>query len=138
MKTREQRIARQLGKCQHFNGVQNKVCRAGVSYSEYRQGCIPCLGGNTHSDFELTFACSKWLRITRDQAEASADRLEESDRKYEIIAPVVIEWREKKPIGKAEVITCPACNGKLHLSQSPGNGHVHGHCETQGCVRWME
>jgi hypothetical protein len=28
--------------------------------------------------------------------------------------------------------------GWLHLSQSAYNGHVHGKCETDDCVSWME
>lgn len=37
-----------------------------------------------------------------------------------------------------EVVECPACKGRLHLSIAAYNGHVHGKCETDGCVAWME
>jgi len=55
--------------------------------------------------------------------------------------PVVSKWRtwnEKNRVAKQEVIECPQCKGRLHLSQAAYNGHVHGHCETKGCVSWME
>jgi len=53
---------------------------------------------------------------------------------------VASKWRVKgKPAtNRSEVVECPACKGRLHLSQAAYNGHVHGKCETDGCVSWME
>lgn len=53
---------------------------------------------------------------------------------------VASAWRVKpKPLkDRREVVKCPVCKGKLHLSQSSYNGHVHGKCETKGCLSWME
>lgn len=53
---------------------------------------------------------------------------------------VASAWRvTPKPANdRHEVIECPVCKGRLHLSQSAYNGHVHGKCETEGCVSWME
>lgn len=82
--------------------------------------------------------CGKWERRTRKMGEARADRFEKSMRQIEIVGPVVAAWRKKPPRGKAEIIECPACKGRLHLSQASSNGHVHGKCETSGCVSWME
>ena len=50
------------------------------------------------------------------------------------------QWRVKpKPAqDRHEVVECPACKGKLHLTQSSYNGHVHGKCETEKCIHWME
>ncbi len=49
-------------------------------------------------------------------------------------------WRVKpKPAAdRRGVVECPCCKSRLHLSQSSYNGHVHGKCETEGCVSWME
>jgi hypothetical protein len=33
---------------------------------------------------------------------------------------------------------CPVCKGRLRLSHAAYNGHVHGRCETEGCLAWME
>lgn len=34
---------------------------------------------------------------------------------------------------------CPICKtGTLRYMRSSYNGHVHGSCSTDGCVRWME
>lgn len=34
-------------------------------------------------------------------------------------------------------IECPKCKGKLGYSIARSNGHVHGRCETSGCLAWM-
>ena len=47
-------------------------------------------------------------------------------------------WSKANRVAKREVIECPVCKGRLHLSQAAYNGHVHGTCETEGCVSWME
>lgn len=48
-------------------------------------------------------------------------------------------WREAhKGQSASETVECPACKGRLHLSISAYNGHVHGRCGTAGCVSWME
>lgn len=36
------------------------------------------------------------------------------------------------------VDACPTCGAILHLTHAASNGHVHGHCETKGCVSFME
>lgn len=59
--------------------------------------------------------------------------------KMATVMTAIAPWRKEKPRGKAAVIDCPTgCGGKLHLSQSSYNGHVHGKCTTDGCVSWME
>lgn len=59
--------------------------------------------------------------------------------KHAIVATAVNPWR-KLHFGQrfAEVIECPACKGRLHLSIEGRKGHIHGRCETEGCVSWME
>ena len=95
----------------------------------------PCIGGHTVKD--VLSLCSKWERRSLEHAEARADSMEKSMTRMTVVMPVVSEWR-KKPFGKQEVIECPVCKGKLHLSQSSYNGHVHGKCETPNCVACME
>lgn len=40
--------------------------------------------------------------------------------------------------GVRGTIECPKCGARLHYTISSYNGHVHGKCETQGCVSWMQ
>ena len=50
----------------------------------------------------------------------------------------IVPWKEKHK-GKtvSEIVECPICDGELHLTMHK-NGHVHGKCDTEGCVKWME
>jgi hypothetical protein len=96
----------------------------------------PCIGGHDCADVHAI--CPKWERRSLEHAEARADSIERHRKQMTLVFPVVKEWRAKLPFGKREIIECPACKGKLHLSQSSYNGHVHGKCETPDCVAWME
>lgn len=59
--------------------------------------------------------------------------------KFIIVLAAIAPWRKKyKNEGFQEVIECPACKGRLHLSIAACNGHVWGRCETPDCVKWME
>lgn len=45
----------------------------------------------------------------------------------------------KKGHGGSGTMPCPHCKtGTLHFRVASINGHVHGQCETEGCLRWME
>lgn len=35
-------------------------------------------------------------------------------------------------------VKCPICNGVLRVTHAAYNGHVHGRCETLGCLAWIE
>ena len=70
--------------------------------------------------------------------EKRADAFEKAMKQMELAQPVISQWRSKPPRGKQEVITCPVCAGKLHLSQAAYNGHVRARCETQGCIAFIE
>ncbi|HKI74989.1 MAG TPA: hypothetical protein VJ998_10110 [Pseudomonadales bacterium] len=148
MKDREETIAFEMNYCQHYNtrtkdGI-SITCNKGMDIKSIRlprdektgQFGQPCLGGHLLDDVHSV--CPHWIRRTREQGEARADRMEKFILNMTLIGPVVAEWREKPPIGKQEVIECPACGGKLHLAQAASNGHVWGKCETADCVSWME
>lgn len=98
----------------------------------------PCIGG--HKTPNVLTLCPKWERRSMEHAEKKADAFQKAMERMAIVMPMVNAWRNKpKPaIDRREVIECPKRKGKLHLSQSSYNGHVHGHCETEGCVSWME
>ncbi|MBE7197744.1 MAG: hypothetical protein INR70_08080 [Parafilimonas terrae] len=36
------------------------------------------------------------------------------------------------------IIQCPTCKGRLAWIRDSHNGHLHGECETDGCLRWMQ
>lgn len=146
--TKEEFIQRQMMYCQHYDGLATSEtggkCKAGIIYSEAFGGenalfkRMPCIKGNENTKEQQLALCSSWCQRTREQAEKRNNDIEAAIKRMTVIQPMVTEWRNKKPIGKYEIIECPVCKGRLHLSQAACNGHVHGNCETAGCVSWME
>lgn len=144
MKDRQQRIDFHRNYCVHYTPREGNGCAAGQDIKAIK--CVatdekgikwgPCIGGHT---LENPLAhCPKWERSSIESAEARADSIERMMKTLELAEPVISAWRKKKPIGKAEVIECPVCNGKLHLAQSSYNGHVKACCETKDCINFIE
>lgn len=136
---RQKRIDHHMRYCVHYApkpglaSFKETPCALGI---KAKLGAKPCMDGHKcESPLEL---CPKWERQSLESAIERHARIEASFRHMAIVGPVVAEWRKRKPIGKQEIIECPACGGRLHLSQAASNGHVHGQCETEGCVSWME
>lgn len=134
------------GNCIHYTGTQHDCCKAGVAYGDLvdRESSgwamrLPCWTSTmAHAAKFEKVDCAKYTDPT--DAEIAADTAETAVimARIWLVMPVVSVWRKKALMGKQEVIECPACKGRLNLSQSSYNGHVHGACETEGCVRWME
>ena len=40
--------------------------------------------------------------------------------------------------GDSGTIECPHCKGRLTWVRDSHNGHLHGQCETNGGLRWMQ
>jgi hypothetical protein len=147
------------GTCIHFNGAQNKLCKRGVKYEQFHPGrpCIQVIHksarGGTYLKAGEVPALTKpfpgaqpkercpFYEEPTDEA-VQKDRAENDammERHFAAIK-VASQWRVKpKPAqDRRGTVECPICKGKLHLSQSAYNGHVHGKCETPDCVSWME
>lgn len=68
-------------RCEHFNGLINDVCRAGVTYTDVRDEsqrpyAFPCLRGETFSDEArpaATTTCEKAAFLTDEEAQARAE-----------------------------------------------------------------
>lgn len=150
MKTRQEHIDFDRNYCEHYApkpGMHGDYCALGCGASKMMSAArtsgepnmTPCIGG--HKCKDVLAICPKWERRSLERAEARADSIEKTLHRMTIVGPVVAKWRtwtEQNHASKQEVIECPACKGRLHLRQSGYNGHVHGHCETEGCVSWME
>lgn len=138
------------GTCKHFNGIHDfskkepKCCDAGVCYRTLVGGDdfgwaarLPCLTiDERHTD---KVACDKFEEPTQaeiDEYEADIDAmLHRFDKAVPLVARIKKEHKGESWRG---VEICPVCEGRLHLSHAGYNGHVHGHCETNGCLNWME
>ena len=79
------------------------------------------------------------LQLTPDEIAAHKAWIDERMNVLGKVMQGIRPWRDAhKGQSAQEVVDCPACKGRLHLSISSYNGHVHGRCETVGCVSWME
>lgn len=151
MKDREEHIAFEMNYCQHYGRGKDAemICKAGVDLNTLQRVEVPdgkgrvkwgpCIGGHLLKNTQEH--CPHWIRRTREMGEKRADSIAKTLRMMDVVMPVVAKWRtwsRNNPVGKQEVIECPECKGRLHLSQSSYNGHVRGQCETKDCVAWIE
>jgi len=141
-KLREQFIQSELDDCRHFNGIQHKICKAGVSYPAGSPGtampCIPRLANG-----RPVWACEKFEIMSRDEAEKEADERIAAMRRTMNARLAAKDDAKAKGFGRGHggvsSIPCPVCDGGiLHYSVAYVNGHMHAACSTQGCVSWME
>lgn len=121
---------------------QPDTCEVGVDYEAWRGirfDVRPCfLTENGHSKPGAA-RCPSLRRPTTEEIAAHKVWL---DNRMDLMGVVMVgigPWRAAhKGKSAAEVVECPACKGRLSLSIAANNGHVHGRCETEGCVSWME
>ena len=140
------------GDCRHFNGIQNKVCKAGVNYHGLtdRDGQIafvlPCLGPNPHAKAPAA-ECGLFEAVTQadlDARRAQIDAAMERHRKVgeALGAAISLQRKQSKSSRTSKRVSydCPVCGkaGALAVSTSGYNGHAHGRCSTAGCVSWQE
>jgi len=133
--------------CIHYRYNRNlkpgepNTCEAGVDYAAWdgvKHQSRPCFldKGRSKPDAQ---SCPKLRRPTEQEMADHERWLEKRMDLMGVVSVGIGPWREAhKGKSAAEVVKCPACNGQLHLSISVYNGHVHGRCETEGCVSWME
>ena len=121
-------------RCVHFTGVQNKECKAGCPYERFI-GSLPCL---PHLNKENA-TCEKYLAPTPEQIAKEEAEIEMMMARFMKVGPIIKRIKlEHKGQNWRGVEACPVCNGKLHMSHAADNGHVHGRCETENCLAWME
>lgn len=130
--------------CQHFTGIQNKSCKAGVVYEElFGSGPgwaarLPCT-----SDDDVPIRCDKQSLMTREQAEAEVSK---DEAKMKVLLNAVClahEHAHEKGLGVGSggqgEMPCPKeCGGTLRYRVASYNGHMHAACSTKDCLSWME
>lgn len=137
------------GWCIHYRGITGPrgetvtSCEAGVDYGAWRgigHDRQPCfLDDKTGQSKPNAMPCPHLRRPTQGEIAAHEAWCKQRWERQAIVMVGIADWR-KAHKGKSarEVVECPACKGRLHLSIAAYNGHVHGKCETEGCVSWME
>jgi hypothetical protein len=130
------------GWCIHFRSIgQFDTCEVGVSYNDFHGTPFaerPCflLKGKPKPGAK---SCPHLRLPTAEEMAAHEIWVQGHMGKVATVMKGIAPWRQKhKGKSAREVVECPACRGRLHLSIAAYNGHVHGRCETDGCVNWME
>jgi hypothetical protein len=119
------------------------TCEAGVSYSKFygtKFETRPCfLDDKTGESKPNAVLCEHLRRPTAEEIALHEDWLEARMNRMRVVMLGIAPWRTAhKGESAQEIVECPVCNGRLHLSIAACNGHVHGHCETAECVSWVE
>ncbi len=125
-------------------GEAPHICAAGVNLGETFKGTKfavrPCFLDQVTGESQPDALPCQHLR--RPTPEEIALHEAWADQRLDLLRTVMTgirPWRDAhKGRSASEVVECPACKGRLHLSIAASNGHVHGRCETTGCARWME
>lgn len=135
------------GWCIHYRYNRDRkpsepdTCEAGVDYSTFDGTKFqqrPCFLDKGRSRTNAA-PCPNLRLPTRKEIAAHEYWIEQRMSLMTTVRKGIAPWREKnKGRSHAEIIECPACNGRLHLSIAAYNGHVHGRCETEHCASWME
>ena len=130
--------------CIHYryNRSEPDTCEAGVDYEAWRgisHDKQPCFLDETGLSKPDAIHCPHLQRPTPEEIAAHEEWSKKHREVFGIVMVGIASWRkEHKGRSVTEIVKCPACGGSLHLSIAACNGHVHGHCETEGCVSWME
>mgnify|MGYP001604798916 CR=1 FL=1 len=135
------------GWCVHYRSNRSRnpdgpdICEAGVDYRTFdnikfqQRPCFLDKGSSKPG----AVSCQR-LRLPTAEEIATHEKWRKD--RMSLLGTVmngIVSWRKKnKGRSTVEIVECPACKGRLHLSIAAYNGHVHGKCETQGWVSWME
>lgn len=116
-----------------------QICEAGIDHDQFRPAHKPCFMDAKGRPKPDSDPCENLRPPTSEEIAAHevwlSDRIEKLGQAMTTIRP----WRLKnKGRNHAEVVECPWCKGRLHLSIVAYNNHVHGQCETKDCLSWME
>ncbi len=133
------------GWCIHYRYNRDKkkpeddTCEAGVRYDTFPKfSSRPCYldKGKSKPD---ALPCDHLRVPTPKEITDHEKYIDERMNQMKIVMVGIKLWRDAhKGKSAAEIVECFACKGRLHLSIVAYNGHVHGRCETDNCVSWME
>lgn len=127
----------------YYDEDKNWICGAGVNLHKAWEGVShdkqPCFLDDKGNSKPGAVLCAQLRRPTAEEiATYDAWRVERTNKLGTVLAGIA-DWRAAhKGKSHGEIVECPACKGRLHLSIAACNGHVHGQCETPDCVAWME
>jgi hypothetical protein len=132
--------------CIHFRSMgQHDTCEKGVNYEQLAGGRagsfqrLPCFIKTSDVYAAQRVKCEHFRPPTAAEIVAHEEWLAERIKRLRVVLGGILPWRlAHKGKSASEIVECPACKGRLHLAIAASNGHVHGSCKTEGCVRWAE
>lgn len=129
--------------CIHYRSpYHDKTCEAGIPFERWRgvhmdkQPCFLDKKGESTLD---ALPCECLRRPTAQEIALHEEWKKTRKNRMGVLMRGIAPWRAAHK-GKSahEIVECPICRGRLHLSIAGYNGHIHGRCETADCVSWME
>ena len=131
------------GWCIHYRTPSHhKTCEADIPFDNWRGVLMdtqPCFLDENGQSKLKALPCERLRRPTAEEIAFHEEWLKGRMNRIAAVMLATAPWR-KAHKGKStnDVIQCPICKGRLHLSIAAYNGHVHGRCESADCVAWME
>lgn len=97
------------------------------------------------SCLEHKATCEKYEDPTDHEITAHDASMDAMMKQFELTIPLINRIKKAHNKSWSGVEECPVCKGKLHLKlncfsdyENRTAKHLHGQCETKGCLRWME
>jgi hypothetical protein len=134
------------GWCVEFRSMaRHRTCEAGIDYtalnggSEYRRmHHLPCFirAGEKPG---LRVHCEHFRAPNAEEIERHGRWIADRQKLVMSVKLAISAWREEhQGRSMTEIVDCPACGGRLHLSIRAHSDNVQGRCETSGWVSWTE
>ena len=94
--------------------------------------------------------CEKRETPTPEEIKAWEEEQDRLTDRFDLVIPLIGKIKAEHNQSWAGVVECPVCKGQLHLRLNvfggcaggrcgtPMKKHLHGSCQTEGCVRWAE
>jgi hypothetical protein len=131
--------------CRHYRGTfNNNSCHDGVNYVDLAGegpgiiGRLPCF-----DDHITSVVCVKRVFPTQEEV----DEFQEVAKQHAKIMAVAVRLCRESAVSRgfkvggdslSGRVVCPKCNQMLNYNVAGSNGHLWGHCETPGCLSWMQ
>ncbi|MAT51148.1 MAG: hypothetical protein CMK32_08195 [Porticoccaceae bacterium] len=126
--------------CRHRCSMMKECCKAGVVFEKLRERrqegeSLPCYWVEGMKPMN----CASFDPVTAKESAEDDEEIQRTIARFMTAGAVIAEVKkEHKGRNWTGTKDCPVCGGKLHMSHAACNGHVHGRCETDDCLAWME
>lgn len=128
------------GTCKHFRGIQHDICLADKDWRWITGGELvgvairmPCIKRETPQA-----SCEHYAEPTDEEIKEDNAWIDQAIKKIKEASPLISKLKEEYKDGGSGTRDCPVCGNIFHFSVAACNQHVHGKCETDDCLSFME